>query len=816
MKRNLYTLIILFFFSCFLHAQVVFDTVEVRSVGPGMTYYKIKTGTPWSIDLFKADINNQYFRVETVKSFDKLAAGREKTTSMAGRRTWNGHWAVAAINGDFFDLGTGMPNSLQVERGEALRNERVDYPSAGFDTLGHVSISKPVFSAAIRMRDTSITITNINVARPASGLVLYNRFYGNSTGTTGEGTELIIRIPDGWSVNDTLTGIIDSVAAGRSNTVITPFKAVLSGSGNFALALNRKAVKGDTVKIIVKHLPSMPHLKEMISGHPLLVVNGAQANLDPADPFVTTRHPRTAIGVNSDTSALYLITVDGRQTNFSVGMNLFELADFMLRIGVFQGMNLDGGGSTTMVIRGGIVNSPSDAGGERAVANALLVISTAPLDTLMRLEIQPRVNRVFAGTTIQFGVSGTDIHYNPVTINANQVQFTLSKPSLGTINSNGLFTAGANKDSGYLVARYQGIKDSVRIDVKGIGYIRCEPRYAVTDLSRLVTFKARVFDTDSLEQAVATTNVQWRSLDSTIGVIDAFGQFQGRKAGIVKIVGTYSGFSDTATVHIQIGFGTSVVDSVETLSGFTLTTQNVDSITTVISIDSNYSSLGSASIKLDYSFTYQSGMYYWVYLNKVSEVFGVPDSIMIDIRSDGAGHRVFFDLMDQYGSTQRVFTNKVANVANVFDMIKGPFPKTATMVYPMSLKSVAIALGSGMVSGQTYSGIIYIDNIRVKYPPVPASINRYLTTTQSNLAQNYPNPFNRVSRINFTLSEAANVELTVYDVFGQTVDTLAKGYHKAGEHSVYFNAEGLASGIYIYRLKAGNKDEYVRKMILAK
>ncbi|NUN08953.1 MAG: phosphodiester glycosidase family protein [Ignavibacteriaceae bacterium] len=816
MKRNLYTLIILFFFSCFLHAQVVFDTVEVRSVGPGMTYYKIKTGTPWSIDLFKADINNQYFRVETVKSLDKLAAGREKTTSMAGRRTWNGHWAVAAINGDFFDLGTGMPNSLQVERGEALRNERVDYPSAGFDTLGNVSISKPVFSAAVKMRDTTITITNINVARPASGLVLYNRFYGNSTGTTNTGTEVIIRIPGGWSVNDTLIGIVDSVRTGIGNTGITPFKAVLSGAGNFASALDRKAVKGDTIKIIVKHLPSMPRLKEMISGHPLLVVNGAQANLDPADPFVTTRHPRTAIGVNSDTSALYLITVDGRQTYFSLGMDLYELADFMMRIGVYQGMNLDGGGSTTMAIRGGIVNSPSDAGGERTVANALLVISTAPLDTLMRLEMQPRINRVFAGTTIQFSVSGTDIHYNPVTINVNQVQFSLSKPSLGTINSSGLFTAGANKDSGYLIARYQGLTDSVRIDVKGIGYIRCEPRYAVTDFSRLITFRTRVFDTDSVEQSIPTTNVQWRSLDSTIGVIDAFGQFQGRKAGIVKIVGTYSAFSDTATVHVQIGFGTSVVDSIESLSGFTLTTQNVDSIATVISIDTVYSSYGNASIKLDYSFTYQSGMYFWAYLNKISEVFGVPDSTMIDIRSDGAGHRIFFDLMDQYGSTQRVFTNKVANVANTFDMIKGPFPKTSAMIYPMSLKSVAIALGSSMVAGQTYSGTIYIDNIRVKYPPVPSAISRYLTNTPSSLAQNYPNPFNRVSRIRFTLYEATNIELTVYDIFGQTVDTLAKGYYKAGEHNVFFDAGELASGVYIYRLKTGNKDEFVRKMLLTK
>ena len=56
--------------------------------------------------------------------------------------------------------------------------------------------------------------------------------------------------------------------------------------------------------------------------------------------------------------------MDGRQISSS-GMNLYELADLMVQIGVYQGINLDGGGSTTMVIRNEVVNSPSDASGER-------------------------------------------------------------------------------------------------------------------------------------------------------------------------------------------------------------------------------------------------------------------------------------------------------------------------------------------------------------------------------------------------------------------------------------------------------------------
>jgi hypothetical protein len=68
----------------------------------------------------------------------------------------------------------------------------------------------------------------------------------------------------------------------------------------------------------------------------------------------------------------FLLVVDGRSQK-SVGMTLVELAALMRRLGAWQAMNFDGGGSTTMIIDGAIVNAPSDATGEREVGNALLV-----------------------------------------------------------------------------------------------------------------------------------------------------------------------------------------------------------------------------------------------------------------------------------------------------------------------------------------------------------------------------------------------------------------------------------------------------------
>ncbi len=84
------------------------------------------------------------------------------------------------------------------------------------------------------------------------------------------------------------------------------------------------------------------------------------------------RAPRTAAGITED-GRLLLVTVNGRQPGLSTGMTLEELAGLMLELGARDAVNLDGGGSTTMVIRGRVFNFPSD-GAERPVTGALVIV----------------------------------------------------------------------------------------------------------------------------------------------------------------------------------------------------------------------------------------------------------------------------------------------------------------------------------------------------------------------------------------------------------------------------------------------------------
>ncbi|HSD64057.1 MAG TPA: T9SS type A sorting domain-containing protein, partial [Ignavibacteriaceae bacterium] len=84
-----------------------------------------------------------------------------------------------------------------------------------------------------------------------------------------------------------------------------------------------------------------------------------------------------------------------------------------------------------------------------------------------------------------------------------------------------------------------------------------------------------------------------------------------------------------------------------------------------------------------------------------------------------------------------------------------------------------------------------------------------------NLSQNYPNPFNPTTDINFTVPEAGNVKLAVYNALGQEVAVLVNGMVTAGLHTATFNASSLPSGAYIYKLQSNNS-VMVKKMMLMK
>ena len=116
---------------------------------------------------------------------------------------------------------------------------------------------------------------------------------------------------------------------------------------------------------------------QVVGGYPELLDGGERvgdlgASANPS--FAAQRHPRTAVGVSREDRRLWWVVVDGRQGAYSTGMTLPELATLFEALGVEEALNLDGGGSSVMLIRGRTVSSPSEETGERPVANALLLV----------------------------------------------------------------------------------------------------------------------------------------------------------------------------------------------------------------------------------------------------------------------------------------------------------------------------------------------------------------------------------------------------------------------------------------------------------
>jgi exopolysaccharide biosynthesis protein len=148
---------------------------------------------------------------------------------------------------------------------------------------------------------------------------------------------------------------------------------VVSASGVKAEALKHLRL-GEKVELDYSVEKPWNLIKHAVCGGPRLVsdgktdINGKEEKF--SNSIVYGRHPRTAVAITFNGDLLFVV-VDGRSKR-SVGMKLEELASYLRKLGARHAINLDGGGSSSMIINGKTVNKPSD-GGERRISNGILV-----------------------------------------------------------------------------------------------------------------------------------------------------------------------------------------------------------------------------------------------------------------------------------------------------------------------------------------------------------------------------------------------------------------------------------------------------------
>jgi hypothetical protein len=805
-----------------LSAQIKFYTTSTMHVGPGIIHKKIIAPTvPWTLNVLEIDLKNEYVSIESLKA-NNLLASRETTTSMAERNNSDGHWIVGAINGDFYD-GSGIPIGSQILNGQILKRP-IARSVIGFNNENFPMANVVSYSGTLFTNDLSATIQGINQSRQTNQLVLYNRFFGSSTETNEWGTEVRISPLTEWSVNDTVLCLIDTVVANVGNLGISSGMAVLSGHGTSETFLTNNIQTGDSIKIFISLAPGLQKLKQLVGGFPKIVKDGQNYAIEGyyeeggASTFHTARHPRTAAGFSADSSKLYFITVDGRQS-ISAGINLIELADFMIDLGIENGINLDGGGSTTMVVHGQIENSPSES--ERAVSNALAVVSSAPKVTLSSIQIDPDYHRVFIGKSMRFKTTGWDTFYNPIEINMENLQYMVSD-NLGSIDNSGQFTAANAVDSGYVMVHYGSLSDSAYVSLKTAKHIEISPKRAMTDTVETIQFRMSAIDEDNLKAPIRATDYIWECLNPEVGIIDSTGLFKGKNEGTTKVVARFGLLSDTATVNVEIIEGTSVIDSMDAKNNWTISGILYDTLATTISIVDTPRTIGTGALRLDYQFVRSSKGRTYIHLDTDIHIFGIPDSIFFDIKSDGQEHRIFVLVSDENDELFRGSTGQFADLATSYDTLRVATDKlsavdpSSSFHYPIRFRTIETRMGYYTSVGDTNRGTLYFDNLRLVYPDLTSSIPliKDQIPGKAKLYQNYPNPFNSSTTIEFEIAESGKAVLTVYDITGREVAKLLNRKVARGCHKILWDTKSLASGLYFYRLETKSQTATQKMMLL--
>ena len=382
MKYFLYIkIVILFSFFSISYSQTIDyskpDTIQKNEINSSIIHYRyVYNSIPWNINIIEINSTDKNYSILSVKSSNKIHNSREKVSDIV-KRNRNKNITIG-INADFFYPDGDIVNN-QIAEGEFVKGIKSNRSQIAFTFSNEPFINIFSFSGKLILKDNKeISIDALNQKRGFDSIVIYNKYWGNSTNTGGSGIEYIFIPIDSTIANKPFRAVIKSIL--DSNATITNNQYVLSASDNKKNTPLSSLQINDTILVSLNIQPDINNVKELVGGLPQIIKDGiniahSQALKEGAnEKFSLTRHPRTAIGYSRDKAKLYLITVDGRQ-KCSAGMTLNELSEFMLFLGCYNALNLDGGGSTTLVINDKIINYPSDVTGERPVGNALLIIS---------------------------------------------------------------------------------------------------------------------------------------------------------------------------------------------------------------------------------------------------------------------------------------------------------------------------------------------------------------------------------------------------------------------------------------------------------
>ncbi len=705
-------------------ARVLLDTRE-RPVAPGIALDSFDyiaregfiRGQALTVELGDRRVTPDYLSSGAVTRPEPLQTTAERTG------------AVAAINGDFFDinnsfaaLGAGQRRDGTLVKGPVPGHQNV----VGFDAAGLGRISRALFEG-------TITVTGPDgqggETLPLAG---YNQHQVEADGigafTSGWGEASRARLTEGaTSVREvTVTdGVVTAVADVAGSGAIAEDVTVLVGRDLGATRLSTLAL-GDRVSLTTELRFTGEQLRTTLGANQPLVVDGEVVTY--ADPAA---HPRMAIGFDATGTTAFLVSIDGRIAE-SRGMTLTELGHYMAERGAVNAINLDGGGSATLLAREAgeddldLENTPSD-GSQRPVPNGLGLYAAEGTGRLTGLRLVPAAEEedddlraVFPGLSRPLAALGHDETLAPVA--ADPLWRVRPVPgstggATGTIRGDGVFVAGPRPGAVTVRAEQRGVTGAVELEVLGrLDRIRADvDSVVVPDRDAVGRFGLTGIDADGFSAPIDPRDVTL-DYDTTRLRIEAApdGRFTVtplvERAGVVV---TATVGSATTRLGVAVGLDQQVIADFDDTADWTFGTARASgSITPVEGRE------GGTALQLDYDFTTSTATR-TAYANAPIPIAvdGRPQSIGAWIKGEGRGEWTAFTVIDADGASHPLYGPYVTWTG--WQYVEVPIP--ATVSVPIrAARFTAIETKAGA----SYRGRMVIDDLTVTVAPsveVPAA-----------------------------------------------------------------------------------------------
>lgn len=622
------------------------DTVSHLKVGPGTTTTHLRLTGPSLMQAHYLTIDKTAPGVSfhAVCGTDKVA-GCERTSNMAKRKSTPQRLYYAGANADFFVTAgnasngssmVGTPISSCTADGEIYCTSAAQTQFA-IDTEGVARIGTLDYSNGTATIGDKVTLyKGVNVDSPANGITLYtSRYYGstNQNDKAGSCAEVVARLVEGDEFLSTGTYRLEILSEPTSggDTAIPDGQFVIHGRGTSTAGCNTGALDfvnglkpGDVVTLenVITFGGQRIYPTQIVSGNPKIVGNGV--TLDYPDPAL---HPRTGIGTSQDGNTIVIMVVEGRYTG-SAGIRIDALGDLMRYAGVYEGVNLDGGGSSTLYTSAfGIRNFCSD-GYERAVSNGIFASVDLPE------EVDNSITEVrFAYWHVRLPQYGRYtprlIGYNRygLVVNDSITDYTLSCPAeLGEIRDYYMLATGSGTHA--LTAEVNGIKVSVPVTVDD--NVQFATRISDLLIDDIREYTVELIANDGVKTLnVAPEALSWSSSDAAVATVDEYGVIKGVADGNAVITGKVSDKEVSLNVTVEVA----KTHAINILENFDATkwkfSKSGCSSTTAVSV-------AGTGIEIPYTVTSSRSASLTLTPNPQVQFWSLPDDLELTLEAQGA------------------------------------------------------------------------------------------------------------------------------------------------------------------------------------